>query len=106
MGLDFSILRCNPIVVPVREKRLEGNKKATVFQFLRAVVSSQRCRAQLRNCLLQSPLSCFRPGMSACLYLEITQGTHWCAETRWLLWGDFIQQLQYQRSKAKQKALG
>lgn len=31
MELDFSILRCNPIVAPIREKRLEENKRATVF---------------------------------------------------------------------------
>lgn len=31
MGLDFSVLGCNPIVAPIREKRLEENKRATVF---------------------------------------------------------------------------
>lgn len=31
MELDISILRCNPIVAPIREKILEENKRATVF---------------------------------------------------------------------------
>lgn len=31
MVLDFSILRCNPIVAPIREKRLEENKRQLSF---------------------------------------------------------------------------
>lgn len=82
MELDFNILRCNPIVAPIREKRLEENKRATVFSsFFRLHFWAKGAgnNSVTVFCKVLYPASGL-PWELACIW-ETLQGTHWYAET-------------------------
>lgn len=84
MELDFSILRCNPTVAPIREKRLEENKRATVFpSFFRLQFWAKGAghNSVTVCCKVLYPASGL-PWVLACIW-ETLQGTHWYAETKW-----------------------